>query len=69
MIDRWLIALMRAWREWRCDHWWRPARYRFYPAKVCDECGKFVRMTHGEFYAEFGIVFSVITGGIEEVER
>lgn len=59
-MKRKLLDLRQAWREWRCDHWWRPANYRLHPAKVCEECGKVVELSHGQFYAEFGIVFSIV---------
>lgn len=57
----WIHELRQAWREWLCDHWWRPCSYHLHPAKVCDDCGKLVQLTPAEFYAEFGIAFSVVS--------
>jgi len=50
------------WKQWRCEHYWRPAllsrlpgRYReFYGVKVCDYCEKRVQLSDAEFYAQFG---------------
>ena len=57
MIERW----QKWFREWQCEHYWRPGRYR--PAhpgarselvKVCDYCDKQVSLSDAEFYALFG---------------
>lgn len=53
------------WREWRCEHYWRPCAFvcrkpgtryvtGYQAAKTCDYCGQTVLLTTAEFYAQFG---------------
>lgn len=56
--------LRERWKQWRCEHFWRPANVRFYPMKVCDYCEKRQQLSPEQFYAEFGFSFEAMVGRI-----
>jgi hypothetical protein len=65
-VKKAMETILRWWKEYRCDHYWRPALQTRMPhqivpggmseygMRVCDYCRKTNVLTDEEFYAQFG---------------
>lgn len=50
----WIEDRKRQWRQYKCEHLFRPVRYDGNPGRWCSLCDKEEPLTPEQFFAEFG---------------
>lgn len=52
--DEFIEELKRDWRQYACNHSFRPIRLYDQPGRICSTCRKTETLSPEQFFAEFG---------------
>jgi hypothetical protein len=53
-MAKWYEQLRIAFKQIRCEHFWRPARTSRGLARYCEDCDRTESLSEPEYYSQFG---------------